>query len=84
MLDVFHREMAWLYRNELPAASTDPAGLPPRQRQILRLLLAGLGEKQIAGRLAVSQNTVHHHVKALYKHFHVSTRSELLARWVKA
>jgi DNA-binding CsgD family transcriptional regulator len=83
LLDVFHREMSWLYRPELRPLATDPAGLTPRQRQTLRLLMSGLGEKQIAARLGVSRNTVHHYVKALYRHFNVSTRSELLARWVK-
>jgi DNA-binding CsgD family transcriptional regulator len=83
LLDLFHREMGWLYRADLPATWPDAAGLPPRQRQILRLLLSGLGEKQIATRLDLSRNTVHHHVKALYRHFHVTTRSELLARWVR-
>jgi DNA-binding CsgD family transcriptional regulator len=83
LLDVSHREMVWLYRADAPSVRPDAAGLPPRQRQVLRLLLSGLGEKEIAARLGLSRNTVHHHVKALYRHFHVSTRSELLARWVR-
>jgi DNA-binding CsgD family transcriptional regulator len=66
-----------------PATWPGGAGLSPRRRQTLRLLLSGLGEKEIATRLDLSRNTVHHHVKALYRHFHVCTRSELLARWVR-
>jgi DNA-binding CsgD family transcriptional regulator len=65
----------------LPAVSL--AGLSNRQRQTLERLLAGDSEKQIAAALAVSPNTVHVYVKALYRHFAVSSRGELLARFVR-
>ena len=55
----------------------------PRLREILGLLLAGDGEKQIAAKLKLSRHTVHQYVKAIYKHFEVSSRGELLAMWVK-
>jgi two-component system nitrate/nitrite response regulator NarL len=51
-------------------------------RQTLALLLAGDSEKQIAHRLGLSQHTVHVYVKALYRRYDVSSRGELLARWV--
>src|SRR5438067_2380677 len=62
-----------------------PASLPPlspRLKQTLELLLAGESEKQIARRLSLSQHTVHVYVKALYKGFGVSSRGELLARFI--
>jgi DNA-binding CsgD family transcriptional regulator len=59
------------------------APLPRRQRQTLELLLAGDAEKQIAARLSISRHTVHVYVKSLYKRFGVSSRGELLARWVR-
>ena len=59
----------------------DPA-LPRRQRQTLELLLQGDGEKQIAAKLKLSQHTVHIYVKSLHKRFAVSSRSELLARFI--
>jgi DNA-binding CsgD family transcriptional regulator len=59
------------------------APLPRRQRQTLELLLAGDAEKQIAARLSISRHTVHVYVKSLYKRFGVSSRAELLARWVQ-
>ena len=55
-------------------------GLSPRQRETLRHLLTGDGEKQVAAKLGVSKHTVHIYVKALHKHFGVSSRSELLAK----
>ena len=59
------------------------ADLPPRLRQTLEGLLGGDSEKQIAHRLGLSRHTVHVYVKALYKRFGVSSRGELLARWVR-
>ncbi len=54
-------------------------GLSPRIREVLALLMEGLSEKQVAGRLGISPHTVHDHVKRLHKHFGVSSRGELLA-----
>jgi DNA-binding CsgD family transcriptional regulator len=60
---------------------TDPfAEMPARCRQTLERLLAGDSEKQVAARLGVSAHTVHVYVKALHRHFGVSSRGELLAR----
>lgn len=65
--------------------TTEPnvAGLPPRLRQVLGCLLDGDGEKHVAARLGLHPTTVHDHVKRLYRHFGVSSRPELMARWVK-
>lgn len=84
VLDLLHSELAWVYRPDLPSLSPDGLPLSPRQRQTLQLLLAGNSEKEIAGQMGLSQNTVHHYVKAIHRHFGVSSRSELLARWVKS
>jgi DNA-binding CsgD family transcriptional regulator len=66
-----------------PLPSVSLAGLSGRQRQTLERLLAGDSEKQIAAALAVSPNTVHVYVKALYRHYAVSSRGELLALFVR-
>ena len=60
-----------------------PAELPPRVRAVLRCLLEGDSDKQIAARLGISRYTVNQYTKALYRHFGVSARAELLARWVR-
>jgi len=65
-----------------PPALSIP-GLSPRHVQTLERLLAGDSEKQIAIRLQLSRNTVHVYVTALYRHFNVSSRGELLARFVR-
>jgi DNA-binding CsgD family transcriptional regulator len=82
LVDLFHAETRWVYHPDLLLASQDAQSLSPRERQTLEHLLAGHSEKQIASRLKLSPNTVHHYVKSLHRHFGVSSRSELLARWV--
>ena len=64
-------------------ALLEQLGLSNRLRQTLEGLLAGEAEKQIAYRLELSPHTVHVYVKNLYRHFQVSSRGELLARFVR-
>jgi DNA-binding CsgD family transcriptional regulator len=52
-------------------------------RQTLQRLLVGDSEKQIARCLGLSRNTIHVYVKALYRGFGVSSRGELLAKFVQ-
>jgi DNA-binding CsgD family transcriptional regulator len=54
-------------------------GLSRRERQTLEWALRGDSEKQIAGKLKLSKHTVHLYVTAIYKHFDVHSRGELLA-----
>lgn len=64
-------------------AEPSPSELPPRQREVLRCLLEGDGDKQAAVRLGISRFTVNVHTKAIYRHFGVQSRAELLARWLR-
>ncbi|HWE03111.1 MAG TPA: helix-turn-helix transcriptional regulator [Tepidisphaeraceae bacterium] len=82
LVDLFHSEMTWMYQPDVLLTSPSALSLSRRERQTLEHLLEGLSEKQIASKLSLSQNTVHHYVKSIHKHFDVSSRSELLARWV--
>src|SRR5258707_157206 len=60
-----------------------PSALSRRARQVLRCLLDGDGDKQIARRLGISHFTVNQYAKVIFEHFGVSSRPELLARWVR-
>jgi DNA-binding CsgD family transcriptional regulator len=60
-----------------------PAALSPRLRQVLRCILEGDGDKQIAARLQISVYTVNQYVKLIFRHFGVQSRAELMARWVR-
>jgi DNA-binding CsgD family transcriptional regulator len=59
------------------------AGLSPRLRQTLECLLEGDSEKQAALRLGVGVRTAHEYVVAVYRHFDVSSRAELLASFLR-
>ncbi|HWL10589.1 MAG TPA: helix-turn-helix transcriptional regulator [Planctomicrobium sp.] len=60
-----------------------PSELAPRVRQVLRCILEGDSDKQIAFRLELSHHTVNQYVKTIFRHFHVNSRAELMARWLR-
>jgi DNA-binding NarL/FixJ family response regulator len=60
-----------------PAAPAQP--LTPREVEVLAMLAEGLGNKAIAGRLAISEHTVKTHVGAIFGKLAVSTRAEAVA-----
>jgi len=61
-----------------PAAPT-PLQPPNRTQQaILQYLACGLGDKQIAGRLALSMHTVDYHMRQLRKRFGARNRVQLI------
>lgn len=80
LLDAAHTALRWMYRPQ--ADSRDDDHLPPRLRQLLALLKTGRSEKQVAASLGLSQHTVHDYVKTLYRRMGVSSRAELMARWL--
>ncbi len=53
--------------------------LTPRELQILELLAQGSTNKQIAGSLDISDNTVRHHVNSIMEKLQVSDRTEAVA-----
>jgi DNA-binding NarL/FixJ family response regulator len=57
------------------AAAPDPlAGLSPREREVLGLLLEGLPNKLIALRLGISEKTVKTHLTSVFRAIGVSDR----------
>jgi DNA-binding NarL/FixJ family response regulator len=63
-------------------AGTQPAsavGLTARELEVLRLLAAGLTNREIAARLVISEHTVHRHVTNLYRRLGVSSRTAATA-----
>ena len=63
----------------LPATSAvaapNPAGLTPREMDVLRLLAQGLKSAQIAEQLFIEVSTVNDHVSSIYGKISVNTRS---------
>ena len=52
------------------------SSLTPRELEVLRMIAEGLGNKQIAARLAISEHTVKFHVGSVFAKMRVSTRAE--------
>ena len=72
--------------NALPAVATIPtaaAELPEpltrREREVLQMISAGLGNKEIAGRLSISEHTVKFHVASILGKLGASTRTEAVS-----
>ena len=60
-------------RGEAPAAGPS---LTPREREVLQALARGLGNKQIAAQLGVSDRTVKFHVSSLFEKLGAGNRTE--------
>jgi DNA-binding NarL/FixJ family response regulator len=56
-----------------------PAGLSSREAQVLRLVAAGKGNRQIARELFVSPNTVANHVRSILSKTQSANRTEAAA-----
>jgi DNA-binding CsgD family transcriptional regulator len=87
----FQREILSLVVSELRvlylAGKLDPPSnvlppLPPRLSRLLRELLTGRGEKQIAASLGLSRLTVNDYAKDLYRRMKVESRAELMAKFI--
>jgi len=58
-------------------------GLTPAQLEVVRYALRGLDEAAIAAKLQRSVHTVHTHLKAIFRHFEVHSRPELIVKLTK-
>lgn len=56
--------------------------LTEAQLRVLRLLLTGQSEKEIAEVLFISPHTVHSHVKQIYQYYGVNSRPALMAHFI--
>jgi DNA-binding CsgD family transcriptional regulator/tetratricopeptide (TPR) repeat protein len=67
-------------RGPLPETRAHPAGLTPRQAEVLALLTTGATNAQIADRLVLSVRTVDHHVAAIFQRLGVASRRDAVRR----
>lgn len=84
-LMVLHPDFAdYLSGVAAPSAPADRGprvtqSLSPRESEILNLLAAGLGNKQIAAKLDISEHTVKFHVTSIFNKLNASSRAEAVA-----
>jgi ATP/maltotriose-dependent transcriptional regulator MalT len=70
-------------RGPRPRTRENPAGLTPRELEVVVLLAEGMRNAQIAQRLVVSEKTIDHHVSAILRKLDVHTRGEAAAEAVR-
>jgi DNA-binding NarL/FixJ family response regulator len=64
-------------------ADRDPDALTDRELDVLRLVVAGQRNKEIAGSLGISENTVKFHLRNILDKLHAQSRAEAVARAVR-
>ena len=69
------------YFQDQKTSGTDAEKLSTREREILELIIAGLSNKEIAGRLSMSVLTLRWHLKQIYKKLHVHSRVEVVLKF---
>jgi len=82
LTDLCLSEMAWPFTPEMSYVDPKVEQLQPRLKKVMKHLLEGDSEKQVAFKLKLSPHTVHEYVKNLYAELGVSSRGELLAQFV--
>jgi DNA-binding NarL/FixJ family response regulator len=74
--DLLHRALQGMLRRE-DARSAAAGQLTPREIEVVRMVAAGLHNKDIAARLGISQGTVKIHLHNIYEKVDVSSRVQL-------
>ncbi len=65
------------YRNSAKKAKPKNFGLTPREMEIVRTVVSGYSNKEIAGQLSISEQTVKHHITSIFDKLGVYNRLEL-------
>lgn len=82
LLQLLNTHLGWFYRQLATQEVKPGTQLTEAARRVLVQLLNGDSEKQIARHVQLSAATVHDHIKTIYRHFGVSSRAELMARFI--
>jgi len=85
LLAFFLRGSALLHRELLQMHGLLNALRPlsPRERDVLRLLLTGVSEREIAAALGLTPATTHQYVVAVLRNFGAHSRAELMSQWLQ-
>ncbi len=60
----------------LASPDSEESHLSPRETEVLSLVARGLARADVAGMLAISENTVAKYLKEIYRKLHISSRAE--------
>jgi DNA-binding NarL/FixJ family response regulator len=66
-----------------PPQRAPEAALSPREIEVLQMIAEGLGNKEIASRLKISEHTVKFHISSIFTKLDVSSRTEAVTLGVR-
>jgi DNA-binding NarL/FixJ family response regulator len=66
-----------------PAPAFSDSALTNREREVLRLLAEGVGNKEIAWRLSITEHTVKFHVSSLMTKLNAGSRTEAVTQGIR-
>ena len=69
-------QLAAVYGDEPQTADEPTEEVTPREGEVLRMMAEGLGNKEIAARLAISEHTVKFHISSILAKLGAGTRTE--------
>ena len=78
------RALAGFLEDRVPVESNGRSPLTSRETEVLRLVAAGLSNREIASSLVVSEHTVHRHVANILRKLAQSTRAAAAAHATRA
>ncbi|CAN5777720.1 alpha/beta fold hydrolase [soil metagenome] len=78
------RALAGFLDDDVPAESTGDSPLSGRETEVLRLVAAGLSNREIASSLVLSEHTVHRHVANILRKLTQSSRAAAAAHATRA
>ncbi|MGH3135663.1 MAG: alpha/beta fold hydrolase [Gaiellaceae bacterium] len=78
------RALAGFLDDAAPVESNGDSPLTRRETEVLRLVAAGLSNREIAGSLVLSEHTVHRHVANILRRLHQSSRAAAAAHATRA
>jgi pimeloyl-ACP methyl ester carboxylesterase/DNA-binding CsgD family transcriptional regulator len=79
-----HRALAGFLDDAAPAETNGDSPLTRRESEVLRLVAAGLSNREIASSLVLSEHTVHRHVANILRKLALSSRAAAAAHATRA
>jgi DNA-binding CsgD family transcriptional regulator len=83
MVHLLHTSAPQVYYAPV-ARSPELEALAPRLQPVLRYLLQGHAEKEVAAKLKLSKHTVHRYTQNIYQELDLHSRGELMAKYARA
>ena len=78
-------EAATPANTDFPRRPNEPPhqALSPREREVLGMLAEGLGNKEVAWRLKISEHTVKFHINSIFQKLNASSRTEAVTTGIR-